>query len=490
MIAPTASPYGRKRFEAASAEELLQSLAQTPVLPHSEEAETGVIASWMWQPHLLDDGGVQPAAFYQEARRVIAIELMTLHQAGRLPVHDGRFDPALFTHHLRCRDLLDRVGGPAVIMELATAMPVPGHYSHYRAILTECFQRRQLIHRLLLGVERLQNLGRLDQDENATVVSVTADIHASLVEVETDDDSADLRCRPIAEIIHTVVEKAEIRAANPGMLPGISTGLTRLDELTGGLQPGRLWAVLAESSEGKSSLCRQIVEEACKQGHAGVIYTYEMMDDEEAGRMICSQGIVRSSTLKTGQFTRAEQQGFQQACQDIQGWNVAIVDVAGRYIEDIQRDIMRRSRRLKEGQKLVVMIDYIQLALTRKDCSSRQREIAHITGSTKQCAKRAQCTILMPSQVNKDGDAREGMDIEQDADVELKILKPAPDKKLNVKQEHWKKGRPNAEPEPALAPEDDPARRLIHLAKNRDGPRGDSFPARLVGQHFRFQAVG
>lgn len=483
MITPPDNPYGRRRHETASAEELLQSLAQITALPHSVEAETGVLASWMWQPHLLDDGGVQPAAFHHDSRRLIAIELMSLHQSGKLPVHDGRFDTALFTHHLRSRDLLDRVGGPPALMELATAMPVPGHYPHYRAILTDCFQRRRLIHRLLLGIDRLQNLGRPGQDEHATTATITADIHASLTEVETDDDSADLPCRPIAEIIHTVVEKAETRAAHPGMLPGVSTGLTRLDELTGGLQPGRLWAVLAESSEGKSSLCRQIVEEACKQGHAGVIYTYEMMDDEEAGRMICSQGIVRSSTLKTGQFTRAEQQGFQQACQDIQSWSVAIVDVAGRYIEDIQRDILRRRRRLKPGQQLIVMIDYIQLALTRKDCSSRQREIAHITGSTKQCAKRAQCTILMPSQVNKDGDAREGMDIEQDADVELKILKPiaaAPPKK-----EPWKKPRPDTEPDP----QDDPTRRLIHLAKNRDGPRHDSFPARLIGQHFRFQAI-
>jgi replicative DNA helicase len=409
---------------------------------------------------------------------------MALHHAGKLPVHEGQFDAALFTHHLRSRGLLDQAGGATAIIELATALPVPGHYPHYRKILTECFQRRQLIHRLLLGIERLQNLGRQGQAEHETVASITADLHTQLSEIETDDDSADLPCRPISEIIHSVVDKAEFRASHPGVLPGLSTGLTRLDELTGGLQRGRLWAVLAESSEGKSSLCRQIVEEACKQGHVGVIYTYEMMDDEEAGRMICSQGIVRSSTLKSGQFTRAELQGFQQACQDIQGWSVAIVDVAGRYIEDIQRDILRRRRRLREGQELVVMIDYIQLALTRKDCSSRQREIAHITGSTKQCAKRAQCTILMPSQVNKDGEAREAMDIEQDADVELKILNPT---KNQPKPEPWKKGRPDA---PPTTPEDDPTRRLIQLAKNRDGPRGDAFPARLVGQHFRFQAMG
>ncbi|SKA84643.1 Replicative DNA helicase [Prosthecobacter debontii] len=473
MIAAQANPYGRKRHEAPGAEELLE-LIQQP-LPSSEEAETGVISSWMWMPHLLEDGGVQPAAFHHESRRIIASELMSLHVMGNLPVHDGQFDAALFTHHLRNRGLLDKAGGPSAITELATSMPVPGHYIQYRKILTECFQRRQIIHRLLLSVEKLQTLGRTGED----LPAVVSEIHTGLSDIETDDDSADLPCRTIQSIITTVVEKAEHRANNPGVLPGVSTGITRLDELTGGLQRGRLWAVLAESSEGKSSLCRQIVEEACKQGHAGVIYTYEMMDDEEAGRMICSQGVVSSNTMKTGHFTRAELQGFQQACQDIQRWNIAIVDVAGRPIEDIHRDIQRRKRRLKAGQELIVMIDYIQLALTRKECNSRQREIAHITGSTKQIAKRAGCTILMPSQVNKDGEAREAMDIEQDADIEIKIIKP--EKPKSSKKQPWKKGADDEEDDPIAK-----SKRLLKLAKNRDGPKGDCVPVRMVGPHFRF----
>ena len=478
MIVAQQNPFGRRRHETPTAEELLADINKP--LPYSEEAEKGVISSWIQRPDLLDDGGVQPAAFYNEALRTIAVEMMARKADGKLVTSDYGVDVPLFTHHLTTRGLLDRVGGPSALTELFTFVPVPGHYTYYRQILTDCYKRRELMHRLLLGVERLQTMRRTGEDEDLS--AVVSEIHTRISDVETDDDSAELPCRPIEAIINTVVEKLEYRNANPGVLPGVSTGIAGLDELTGGMQRGRLWSVLAESSEGKSSLCRQMVEHACSLGHVGVIYTYEMMDDEEAGRMICSQSVVSSTSMKKGSFSRAEFDGLQEACRKIKSWKISIVDAAGRYIEDIHRDILRRKKRLKEGQELIVMIDYIQLALTRKECNSRQREIAHITGSSKQCAKRAQCTLLMPSQVNKDGEAREAMDIEQDADVVIKVSKP--DSKKGRKQPAWKRGQEEDEESEA-----EKAKRFLKLTKNRDGPKGDSVLTRLVGPHFRFEQL-
>lgn len=96
----------------------------------------------------------------------------------------------------------------------------------------------------------------------------------------------------------------------------------------------------------------------------------------------------------------------------------------------------------------------------------------------------------MPSQVNKDGDAREAMDIEQDADVELKVRKPAP-KSNAYKQPAWKRQsrqQNDEQSQPAQVEDElDKWRRELFIAKNRDGPKHDTIKVRLAGQHFRFE---
>ena len=222
-----------------------------------------------------------------------------------------------------------------------------------------------------------------------------------------------------------------------------------------------------------------------------MIYTYEMMDEEEGARLVCSQGLVSSDVMKTGLFSRAQHHGLRAAVRKIKAWDITLVDVAGRCIEDIWRDIARRRKRLKLGQELVAMIDYIQLARTReKFPRQRQQQIAYISGGSKQCAKTNLCTLLMPSQVNKEGDPREGMDIEQDCDVEIVIRRP--------NQENNKNGsggsRNNSGKKAALwdrspGTEDDlrKAARELFLGKNRDGPRHEVMKVRMIGPHFRFE---
>lgn len=442
-------------------EELLASLNKP--LPYSDETEQAILSCLLQRPSLCDEAP-HAEMLYHEANRIILSNIIGLFASGK-PV-----DQISLTHSLRNANKLDIVGGPAFISELFTMVPTVSHYQYYLTIVREKFQFRQMIGALAAGIAHLQAFTGADE---VSATDALQHVTKLVCEAVNDDSSADLPFKPIGELLTDVVNGIEDRCANPGRIPGISTGFAGFDKYLGGLEEGRLTVIAGESSDGKSCLARQFVESACLNDHVGVIYTYEMRDTEEAGRLICCQAGVDSGNLKNGMLTRAEQDSVGVKTMRLSKWPISIVDVAGKTIEQICRDIARRSKRLKSGQKLVASIDYIQLCLTAKTSNgNREREVAHITATAKQCAKMTGAHIIMPSQLNEDGKVRESRAIEQDSDNLIIIQKPFEKDKTKA-WEKKKEEEPNYE-------------RNLFIKKNRNGERLKIVKATLNGRFFRF----
>lgn len=447
-----------------STEELLASLNKP--LPFSDDDERGLLSCILQRPNLIEEAP-PPEQMYHEANRVILATLLTMRGLG-MPLDD----PISLTRMLREAKKLEIVGGAAGISELFSFVPVPSHWPHYLKVVREKFQFRQMIGALAAGIAHLQAFTGV---EGGSATDALEHCQKLVCEAANDAGEPDLEHRPIGELLADVVDGIEERCANPGRIPGISTGFVGLDKYLGGLEPGRLTVIAGESSDGKSCLARQMVESACMLENQGVIYSYEMRDTEEAGRILCAQAGVDSGNLKHGMLTRGEQMSLSAKMGRIAKWPIAIVDVAGKTIEQICRDIARRSKKLKQGQKLVASIDYIQLCLTTKTNSNREREVAHITATAKQCAKMTGAHIIMPSQLNEDGKVRESRAIEQDAD-NLIIIQKSGDKGKPAWQKKPENDEPNFE-------------RDLFIKKNRNGERLKIVKAVLNGRYFRFDAV-
>jgi len=448
----------------ASTEEILASLNRA--LPCDQETEHAVLSCLLQRPSLCDEAPHAEMLYYH-ANRVILASIIGLFAAGK-PV-----DQISLTHALRNANKLDIVGGAAFISELYTLVPTTSHYSYYLTIIRDKFTFRQMIGALASGIAHLQAFTEVD---GASATDALQHVTKLVCEAVNDDSSADLPFRPIGELLTDVVNGIEERCANPGKIPGISTGFAGFDKYLGGMEEGRLTVIAGESSDGKSCLARQFVESACLQDHVGVIYSYEMTSLEEAGRLLCSQSGVDSGNLKHGILTRAEQQSVGAKLGRLSKWPISIVDVAGKTIEQICRDIARRSKKLKQGQKLVASIDYIQLCLTSKTSNgNREREVAHITATAKQCAKMTGAHIIMPSQLNEDGKVRESRAIEQDSD-NLIIIQKTAEKPAGKAWEKKKDEEPNFD-------------RNLFIKKNRNGERLKIVKATLHGRFFRFEPM-
>ncbi len=450
-----------------STEELLASFGNKP-LPMDYDSEQSVISCLIQRPQLCDE--LPPAEFFHHpvSKMVYAGVLAVI--ASKLPL-----DCVTLTRVLREANVLDKCGGAYYLTTLlmgGEASAMAGHYSHYLSIISEKFRMRQMIGALAAGIAHLQAFTEVD---GVSATGALEHCQKLVCEAVNDDGSSDLPFRSIGEIMTAVVDGIEYRQAHPGVIPGISTGFAGFDKYLGGMESGRLTVIAGESSDGKSILARMFVESACMNDHVGVLYSYEMRDEEEGGRILCNQAGIDSSKIKHGLMNRAEQESLGAKMGRIIKWPISIVDAAGKTIEQICRDIARRSKKLKNGQKLVASIDYIQLCLTANKNSNREREVAHITATAKQCAKLTGAHIIMPSQLNEDGKVRESRAIEQDADNLIIIQKPKP---KDDGKKAWQKKAEDDEPN---------YERNLFIKKNRNGERLKIVKATLLGHFFRFQ---
>src|SRR5215472_15729303 len=119
-------------------------MASTNKTPYSEEAEKGILGSAFVSPR--DVIGlcietISPAHFFIPSNQTIYGVLVDLWQKN------APIDLITFTQALRDRRLLEAVGGPAYVTELACFVPTAANVRYYLGTVQEKYSRRQLIWR-------------------------------------------------------------------------------------------------------------------------------------------------------------------------------------------------------------------------------------------------------------------------------------------------------------------------------------------------------
>lgn len=112
-------------------------------LPHSEQAEMGVLGSMLVSPReaipVVVEKEITPAYFYIPAHQTIYKVLIGLWNAGQ------GIDLITFTQVLRDRNLLDTVGGAAFVTHLFTFVPTAANVGYYLDTVRDKAARRTAI---------------------------------------------------------------------------------------------------------------------------------------------------------------------------------------------------------------------------------------------------------------------------------------------------------------------------------------------------------
>ncbi len=438
----------------------LSSLENTP--PHDLEAEQGVIGALLLDPLLADDivPLVHDEDFYLDAHKRIYRHLIEMRSEG------SAIDPILLRHRLLKSEELDAVGGISYIGELMRSTFVTVHAEAYARIVREKSLLRRLIH-VSSGI--VQDAFRPDTEPQKLLGQAASQI-LDLSEKQTSGQVTDMQTA-----MQEVMAYIDIKAR--GETDGVSTGFTKLDEMTDGMHPNELIILAARPSMGKTAFATNIAEHvAVKKGFPVLMISLEMAVRELGMRLVASRGRVNAEKIKKNFLSHTDNERLVEAANELSQAPLFIDDAPSRTVSEIAA-IARRLKR-KHGLRLLV-IDYLGLIEPENSNDPRQEQVAKMARRLKGLARELAVPILCLAQLNRQAEMtkdnkpqlshlRESGAIEQDADVVL-----------FVHREDRYMSRETAEEKGILGKAE------IIIAKQRNGPVGTAELA-WIGKFTRF----
>jgi replicative DNA helicase len=440
-----------------------QQQHQSPTVPpHDLDAEESVLGAMLVSENAIAivSEMLRAEDFYRRSHATMYETILQLYGEG------GTVDSITLINALQNRGQLDEVGGKAAVHTLASTVPAVANAYRYAEIVRDSSTYRNLIR---AGTEIAQ-LGYERLGEPQELVDQAEQVVFSIADQRITSDFS-----PISTLLNESFERISQLHESGREITGVATGYRKLDKITAGFQPSNLIILAARPGMGKTSLALNIA------AHVGIrenlpvaIFSIEMSRDEVTQRLMCSEGKVDSSRLRTGKLAPDEWPKLTAACSTLQEAPIYVDDTAGITALEIKA----KARRLKARHPnlALVVIDYLQLMSGGGRFDNRVNEISHISRQLKLIARDLEVPVLALSQLSraveqrpaKDrrpqlSDLRESGSIEQDADLVMFVYR---DDYYDPESEH--KGEAE-----------------LIIGKHRNGPL-DSVQLAYQGRYTRF----
>ena len=383
------------------------------VPPHSAEAEKSVLGAAMLSKDALFDvmEVVKPADFYDENHKEIFQAMIDLNRKNA-PV-----DALTVAEELKKRNSLEMVGGRAYIASLSSMTPTTSNAMEYGRIVAEKASVRRLI-------ETADDIVTKGYDGTMDANQMLDYAESGIFEISQARQKGQYsHIRDVLVENLAIIDRAE---QMDGGLTGITTGFSKLDEMTSGMQKSDLIILAARPAMGKTAFALSLARNAAVKGKASVmIFSLEMAKEQLTQRLLSMESKVDLQTLKTGRLERRDWDDLNVALDILSNSNIHIDDTAGISIMEMKS----KCRRLKAEAGLdLVIIDYLQLMNPEGKADSRTQEISVISRNLKFLARELDCPVLVLSQLSRApeqrtdhrpmlSDLRESGSIEQDADI-------------------------------------------------------------------------
>ncbi len=383
------------------------------VPPHSVEAEKSVLGAAMLSKDALFDvmEVVKPADFYDENHKEIFQAMIDLNRKN-VPV-----DALTVAEELKKRNSLEMVGGRAYIASLSSMTPTTSNAMEYGRIVAEKASVRRLI-------ETADDIVTKGYDGTMDANQMLDYAESGIFEISQARQKGQYsHIRDVLVENLAIIDRAE---QMDGGLTGITTGFSKLDEMTSGMQKSDLIILAARPAMGKTAFALSLARNAAVKGKASVmIFSLEMAKEQLTQRLLSMESKVDLQTLKTGRLERRDWDDLNVALDILSNSNIHIDDTAGISIMEMKS----KCRRLKAEAGLdLVIIDYLQLMNPEGKADSRTQEISVISRNLKLLARELDCPVLVLSQLSRApeqrtdhrpmlSDLRESGSIEQDADI-------------------------------------------------------------------------
>ena len=232
---------------------------------------------------------------------------------------------------------------------------------------------------------------------------------------------------PLRQVLPDVLDRLGEMSEHENHLPGLSTGLSAIDNKITGLNKSDLILLAARPGMGKTSLALNVALNVAKgTGKTVAIFSLEMSREQLATRLLSSEALVENNRLRTGLLRETDWEKIAGAATVLNQLNILIDDNPLLSVADMNA----KCRRL-DGLSLVV-VDYLQLMTSAGGNSrggeNRQQVVSDMSRMLKIMAKELNVPVVCLSQLSRANekrddkrpqlsDLRESGAIEQDADI-------------------------------------------------------------------------
>jgi replicative DNA helicase len=370
--------------------------------PANIEAEEAILGGILFDPQAIIriEAQLNPYAFYVSAHQEIYQAVLKLYHQGK-PT-----DFITVSTYLSDRHRLDKVGGTAKLAQLLNRTVSAVNIDRYVDLVMDKFHRRKVIeagHKIVdLGYDSTLELEKLLNDSEQEIFSVTQ----QKIKSDTENNS---------EIAMSAFNQLE---ENNPIYP---TGISELDKLIMGFEPGTLTILAARPSMGKSAISLYLALQQMIQHQLPVfIFSLEMIKHHMEyrlwslmSRMDCYQHLsltpingdrIRQYRAKLSSLTEEEMDSIAKIIEVASKLPLYMNGNRGINVARITSEC--RQVKAKEGKLGLVIVDYLQM-IASDTGGNRSYELGDVGRGLYQLAGELDVPVLAISQVSRGVEGRQ-----------------------------------------------------------------------------------
>jgi replicative DNA helicase len=384
--------------------------------PNDQEAEQALLGSIMISPKSIGEIAdfLRSEDFYSLRHHKIYGAMLDLSDAGQ-PI-----DIVSVSSQLKDKGLAESTGGSSYIAELAGKVPSASNIKHY----AELVYKKSALRNLISSADQISELGYHENEDVTDVLDRAQKIIFNLGSYATK------KVVNIKDALSEAWERFDRLSKTEGTIRGVSTGFKDIDAKLAGLQNSDLIILAARPSMGKTSLALDIARHAaCRNKVPTCIFSLEMSTQQLTDRLLAAESFVDSWKLRTGAVKADED--FVRLRDALDSLAQAPIFIDDEPSNNILR-MKSEARKLKSEHGLgLIIVDYLQLMVPRRESDSLVQQITEVSRSLKALAREIDVPVLALSQLNRAveqrggrprlSDLRDSGSIEQDADVVMFI---------------------------------------------------------------------
>ncbi len=387
--------------------------------PQALDAEVAVLGAILLDKDALLDvvDIISENSFYKDKHAKVYAACLTLNNNSQ-PI-----DMVTVCQQLMKDQNLDIVGGVTFVSQLTNKVASASNIEHHAKIMEEQHIKRSVITGCSELIEK-------SYDNSSDTFEIVDEFLSKAYDVGDVGNGEVVETN--VEILRRLKKNIEEAKDKKG-ITGLTTGISRVDELYGGYQKSHLIIKAGRPAMGKTA------QAMCEANHIANIskksvlfFSLEMSAIELMQRIVSVNSKIPINTLKDGTLTTVDWEKYNEATSELMSDNLKIIDKAGMSLNQIKK--ITKKHALKKGLD-AVYIDYLQLISNNIKGGSREQEISSISRGLKELAKDLNVPVIALSQLSRNvesrpdkrpqlSDLRESGSIEQDADSVQFLYRP------------------------------------------------------------------